>query len=366
MLQLGARPVSPSRPRVADDLLEIIELQKVGCQLTGSSLYADILDAVAVDLRGGGVSQRILGPYAAAPLGDAVLLRLLAAVHELVLRGDAPDLAAHYPSVGGTPGRRPGGPFLDAVREHEAEIASAMVRCVQTNEVGRCVPLLGGHLELGRLGLPLRVFEIGASAGLNLRFDHYRYVTATRSWGPVDSPLVFTDPFVGRAPDLDVAVQVVERRGSDPEPIDPTTESGRLRLRSYLWPDQPERRVRLDQALEVARRVPVEIERADAVSWTRSVLARPEPGTCTVLVHSIMFQYLSRPDRAELLDLIDGAGRRATPEAPLAWLRMEPGGDQAETRLALWPHGIDRIVARSPYHGPRATWSPTRAVVPAP
>ena len=46
----------------------------------------------------------------------------------------------------------------------------------QTNEVGRSAELIGGLLLFDReFGLPVRLFEIGTSAGLNLRAEHYRY-----------------------------------------------------------------------------------------------------------------------------------------------------------------------------------------------
>lgn len=346
------------------DLFETLELQRAGCELAGSPLYASVLDAVAADIRAGGTAARILGPHAEAPFGDAIVLRLLAAVHEVVLRGDAPALAAHYPSTGGVPGRRAGMAFLDAVAEHEDEVAAAMVRGVQTNEVGRSAVLLGGFLELARLGLPLRILEVGASAGLNLRVDRYRFTSrATPGFGPADSALVFEDAWAGRSPDLGLPLVVGERRGCDLAPIDPATEAGRLRLRSYVWPDQPARRARLDAALEVAATMPVPVDRADAVSWATAALAEPVPGMCTVLTHSIVFQYLSPDDRRRFLDLVDAAGARATPDAPLAWLRMEPGGEQAETRLTLWPDGPHETIARSPYHGPPVTWLPSRPVV---
>ena len=40
-------------------------------------------------------------------------------------------------------------------------------------------------------GRPLRLLEIGASAGLNLRFDRYRYEQDDEAWGPRDSPRGF-------------------------------------------------------------------------------------------------------------------------------------------------------------------------------
>jgi hypothetical protein len=43
-----------------------------------------------------------------------------------------------------------------------------------------------------------------------------------------------------------------------------------------------------------------------------------------------------------------GAGR---PDAPLAWLSMEPGADQAEVHLTIWPGGERRLIAQAGFHG---------------
>ncbi len=341
----------PDQPGVGA-LLETIENQRLGCELAGSPLYADLLDVVAADVVAGGVCAPLLAPLAGAPYGDAVILRFLAAVHRLVLEGGAPDLAVHYPSVGGTPGRAVGRCFLAEVARHRDRIAALLQLGVQTNEVGRSVPLLTGYLELAGRGLPLRILEVGASAGLNLRFDRYRYEAGGIGFGPVDSPLRFVEPWVGRAPDLARTIAVASREGADLDPIDPATEAGRLRLRSYLWPDQPQRRARLEAALAVAAATPVRVARADAVGWARDRLREPAPGCLTVVAHSIVFQYLTADDRVAFLAVLDEAGGRATPDAPLAWLRMEPGGDQAELRLTCWPGGPTELVARSSYHGP--------------
>jgi hypothetical protein len=354
--------VRPDEPGVAA-LLETIENQRVGCELAGSPLYADLLDAVAGDVAAGGVCAPLLAPLSTAPFGDAVILRFLAAVHLLVLEGEAPSLAAHYPSVGGTPGPGAGACFVDEVARHRDRLVGQLALGVQTNEVGRSVPLLTGYLELARIGLPLRILEVGASAGLNLRFDRYRYEADGMGFGPVDSPLRFVDPWLGRSPDLGRTIEIVSRAGCDLDPIDPGTEVGRLRLRSYLWPDQPQRRARLDAALEVAAAWPVAVDRADAVSWLRRTLDVPVPGCLTVVAHSIVFQYLSTDDRATCVALLDDAGSRATADAPLAWLRMEPGGDQAEVRVTRWPGGVTELVARSSYHGPPVVLAAGSAVL---
>jgi hypothetical protein len=292
-----------------------------------------------------------------APFGDAVILRFLGALHLLVLEGRAPALAAHYPSVGGVPGRGLGAAVRATAEEHREEIARRLTQGVQTNEVGRSAALLGGYLVLARLGLPLRVLEVGASAGLNLLFDRFRYVADDgAAYGPADSPLVFDRPWFFGRPDLGAPLVVAERRGSDVAPIPIDTEAGRQRLRSFVWGDQPDRLARLDGALAVARAHPPVVDQASAPVWLRAQLADPRPGCTTVVAHSIMFQYLSDRERREMLDAIDAAGRAATPEAPFAWLRLEPGGDQAELRLTRWPDGTTHLLARSSYHGPPVVW----------
>lgn len=339
------------------DLGETIELQRIGCELAGSPLYAEVLDAVATDVAEGGVCEELLAPWSEAAFGDAVVLRFLAAVHLAVLRGDEPALAAHYPSVGGVPGRGLGPCFLDAVERHRAELVDRLTWGVQTNEVGRSAALVGGFQEAARAELPLRILELGASAGLNLQFDRYRYRSDGAALGPTDSPLVFDEPWIGAArPDLRAMAPVVERRGCDREPIDPTQPAGRLRLRSLVWPDQPARRHRLDAAILVATTHRVVVERADACDWLAERLAAATPGRMTVVFHSIVLQYLAPSLRSELFAVLDGAGRRATAEAPLVWLRMEPGGDRAETRLTVWPGGATELLATSGYHGPPVAW----------
>ena len=81
-----------------------------------------------------------------------------------------------------------------------AELRSLLTQPPQTNEVGRAAALYGGLLQLvDAVPLPVRLFEIGASGGLNLRADHFRYDLADgTSFGAVDSPVVFDEAWSGQ------------------------------------------------------------------------------------------------------------------------------------------------------------------------
>ena len=339
-------------------LVTALRLQGQGCRHAGSDLYARILEVVADDAERGGICLRLLATDDEEPLASALPLRFLGAIHRIVLAGQEPELARHYPSAGGDAARDGLGPaFLAAVERHAAEIERRLGDGVQTNEVGRSAVLVGGYAEITRRsGLPLRVLEIGASGGLNLRWDRYWYATGSSTFGDPESPVRFTDVWEGSGPDLAVAMEVGERRGCDRSPIDATSEDGRLTLLSYLWPDQPERIERLDAALRIARRCPVEIDQADAPTWVEAQLASPRPGLATVLVHSIVLQYLPPEGRARLREVVESAGARATSDAPLHWLRMEPGGQWAELRLTSWPDGGEDILAHAGYHGRPVRW----------
>jgi hypothetical protein len=146
-------------------------------------------------------------------------------------------------------------------------------------------------------------------------------------------------------------VEVAERRGCDPLPVDPTGEEGRRTLLSYLWPDQVERLERMRAALEVAEQIPVRVERGAAVEWISDCLSRPAPGRATVVFHSIVMQYLSEAQREEFRAALEEAGSRADRQAPLAWIGMEPDGEAADVRLTTWPGGEECSIARAGYHG---------------
>jgi hypothetical protein len=100
----------------------------------------------------------------------------------------------------------------------------------------------------------------------------------------------------------------------------------------------------------------VPVERAGAAEWAERVLAERRPGVATVLFHSIVVQYLSPEEGTELHRTITAAGRLATSDAPFAWLFLEPGGEQTDVRLTLWPGGEERLLAHAGYQSSRVDW----------
>jgi hypothetical protein len=341
-------------------LVGVIGIYQLACSGMGSPFYADLLERMTADVVAGGPVGRFLGDHLDSSYEDAVPLRFLGGVHRLVLAGQAPELAARFPSVGGDGDAAAAWPaLLAALDAHADAIRDALTRPPQTNEVGRSAALVGGFLVVAReTGLPLRVLEVGSSAGLNLRFDRYWYESDGVSYGDPASPVRFSDLWAEGHPPFDAPITIAERRGCDRDPIDAGSEGGRLTLLSYVWPGQTERFTMLRAALDVARDVPVAIDRADIPDWLARQLDEPVPGRATVVFHSIVWQYLTDDERATAEAVLATAGDRATTDAPLAWLRLEPSPDltHTELRVTAWPVGEDRLLARGHYHLGPVEW----------
>ncbi len=330
-----------------------------------SRLYVALMRGAADDADAGGIVAAIFAGDPATP-GSVPQLRLLAALHHLVLSGGAPELEPYFPSAGGT--APPDGAWAVAQRvlvEHEAFIRERAGQTLQTNEPGRCVALYGGLLWLSeRHRLPIRLLEIGASAGLNLNAHHFRYVVGGLPLGDASSPLEFSEPWRGTPVADPVAaagrLAITERAGCDQAPIDPASQDGRLALRSYIWPDEPQRLAQVTHAATIAAQHPVAIEQCSAAAWLAMRLAHVRPDLLTVVSQSVVNQYLEDAERAAIRAAFASAGA-----GPLAWLTLEPppagsGVGSFELRCRERPEdngsGEARLLALAGYHGPPVVW----------
>lgn len=341
-------------------VLQALLFQSRATRAMGSELNAVILERAADDWRDGGPVRDLMAPWAAldqqGQFDGATPLRLIGALHELALAGLDPALSAAYDALDAEAIWAAAQP---AMVRHAARLAAFMTHEPQTNEVRRSICLLGGFLEIAKAtGLPLRCFEIAASAGLNLSWDRYRYRMGEATWGKPDADVVMDTDWTGPPPPTDAKVQVIERAACDRRPTDLTDPDQRRRLLAYIWADQTERLARIRAAIDVALANGVTVEAADAVDWTRAKVA-PRAGAATVLYHSVFWQYMPAASQAALAKLIADIGARATAEAPFAWLRMEPDPQNMlvmQVRLTLWPDGVERVLAEVHPHGAWVKW----------
>jgi hypothetical protein len=346
-------------------LTEAFERQTAWCR-EPSPFTARLLDHTARWLRSDAEAHAALAAIAADPLAAAVPLRWAGALHHLALRGLAPwaDL---------WPPRRDAAALQDTDFEtaiaaawhgQRAAVMAALAGPPQTNEVQRSAALLPGLLHVAAAtGLPLALLEIGASAGLNLWCERHGYDFGAWAWGDVQAPLQLRCDWRGPVPAVATApLHISSRAACDAQPIDLTQPGQALRLASFIWPDQAERLLRLRTAM--AASTPwlaaegVQVEAASAADFVARQLQQLRPGRATVLMHSVVWQYIDAAEQAAIERSVLQAGRRASVAAPLAWLRLEPvsarGG--VELRCRLWPGGEDRQLARAHPHVAWLEW----------
>jgi hypothetical protein len=254
-----------------------------------------------------------------APPGQRQPVLLFACVHDLLLVDGEDQLAAFYPNL--TAPADTGDPMpafrgFCAAHHHEL-VALLATRSTQTNEVGRCALLLPAFGIIAEEVGPLSHLDVGASAGLNLLLDrwHYRYQPGgdVGAPAPVDLVCGTLGPFeVPAAMPL-----VVERRGLDRNPIDVADPGARRWLEACLWPDQPDRFVRLRAALGVAATAGLEIRAGDAVPDTAALVmaAAVHP----VVTNTWVLNYLSPDERRGYLDALERCGR----QRDLSWVFAE-------------------------------------------
>lgn len=329
------------------------------CTAYGSPFTGQLLERFADDVQAGGPVAPLVANWPANPRADVVGLRLAGALHAAVLTGRDATLAAAYPRNDSDWSMDTVWPLARAFIAREADwVRDFLQFAPQTNETRRSIALLAGFLAFaGQWRGPIDMLEIGASAGLNLNWDQFRYETQSWSWGG-ESPVVIDTDWQGPPPATQHTLNIRSRAACDLNPLDIRDEAERLRLKSYIWPDQPDRLARFDGAVALALANDVRVERASADVWLREKLASRVGDAATLIYHSVFLQYPPREVREAIVTTIHEAGARASAEAPLAWVRLEPeavtdgvrNGLRFVIDLHTWPGGERRVLGYTDGH----------------
>ncbi|MCK0149570.1 DUF2332 family protein [Marivita sp. S6314] len=289
------------------------------------------------------------------PKGHSLPLRLASGLHALVLTGQDAALIAAYPPNAVSDAALQAA-LSDALQTHSPFLRNWITSPPQTNEVRRSAALIAGtHAIVAMTRVPeIHLSELGASGGLNLMFDQYALETAQGRLGPDTPALTLTPDWSGPLPKL-TGFTMQDRRGVDLNPLNPRDPADALRLRAYLWADQPDRLALTEAALAASAAA---VDRGDAVDWLERRLATAPAGRTHLITHTIAWQYFPAERQAKGTALIEAAGARATAVTPLAWLRMEAddGTRGAALTARVWPG--DRYIAlgRADFHGRWVDW----------
>lgn len=212
-----------------------------------------------------------------------------------------------------------------------------------------------GHWLTTRFGLPLHLSELGASAGLNLNWDHYALALPGRVLGRAKPALTLRPEWQGTAPVV-AQPRILSRAGVDLHPLDPVAD--RDRLLAYIWADQAARRARCIAALDLAARLPPGVVQGDAALWAKARLEQAVDGV-HLIYHTVAAKYFSAATATRLGAALARAGVAATADRPLAHLAMEWDGPApgAALTLHLWPEGQVIALGRADFHGRWVRWT---------
>ncbi|MFB9679337.1 DUF2332 domain-containing protein [Streptosporangium vulgare] len=253
------------------------------------------------------------------------------------------------------------GRFREWVVRHWAELReTVLARRTQTNEAGRCATLLP---VLAGLTGPLALVEAGASAGLCLYPDRYRYRYDDRPvLGPEDSPVVLACRTNGRVPVPTRVPEVVWRAGLDLNPLDVREEETSRWLECLVWPGQHERLARLRGAVRIVREDPPHLVKGDLNETLRDLVASAPREATVVVFHSAVLPYLEEGERDRFVAAVRGLPVRwisneGSPRLPSVLAGL--GRDLPEDRLAFLPALDGRPVAMAGPHGEWLDWLDT-------
>jgi hypothetical protein len=243
--------------------------------------------------------------------------------------------------------------FRDFVLTRWDDVTTVMqARRTQTNEPGRCAPLLPA---LAALPQSLALLEVGASAGLCLYPDRYayRYMVGGGEHQVGASPVELRCAADGPVPLPAAVPQIAWRAGLDLNPLDVRDDEDVRWLESLIWPEQSERFDVLRGAVEIARADPPRIVRGDLVRDLPALAAEAPDEATLVVFHTAVLGYVDATGRAAFTDTMHSL--HAT------WISNEMPGLVPGTDIDSAAHLIvlardQRPLALAGAHGQSLTW----------
>lgn len=353
-----------------------------------SRINAALLRGIAGDLEAGGpmasLVEQIIEQASARRqllLSAELPARLTTAVHAMALSAHN-ALAEVYPSVGGHGALHEVWPVArDAVGEQPARFVALALQPNRRTDPARAALLWAALAYLGaQHPEPVRLFDVGAGAGLMLAFDSYRQQVFGEEIGdpqsPVDLGHIWRTP-----PDVDFAAvpPIVDRRACDAFPGNPANPQYVRELMAFVAPDVPEEIARLTSACQYVAHQQLQVDKALASIWLPRGISWPRADAQSVIWHSDLVLSMSVPERTEFASQLLAAASRATDTSPFTAISFEPVGadvllyqdpvgaslysgdlqlnpNEYELRINRWPEGTSTVIASAEPNGDEATW----------
>ncbi|MFC5253078.1 DUF2332 domain-containing protein [Streptomyces nigrescens] len=321
-----------------------------------SPLYETLSQAVAR-------TPELLDLAAGTKPGQPAPNMLLGAVHHILRRGVQHPLASYFTGHEALEADRAAVLLADFCRRHAEQITRTIsTRSVQTNEVNRCAVLLPAFAALQQQldDRPIRIVDVGASAGLNLLWDRYTYdYDGHRLSLPASDPdTVLTCEIKGATPPLSLDVTRFARPvGIELNPVDVTDPEATEWLVSLTWPEQTTRMRTLNSALTLAARTPPTILAGRAEEHLADVVATApaDQHLCFVFSWSIYQIFGSPGGRERLVDTLAELSR----QRPLHEISIGHfGHDTPHMIMARHESGVSRsdVVAYCDVYGTWLDW----------
>lgn len=332
-------------------------------------LWADLVEQYCEFAEHARDESPCFGRWATAVADDPPVLDW---IRELPRIKQQPNLVFAAARWHGVPAPGPYAGLRRALLEDRGPIRETIrTRATQTNEPGRLATLAPVFAGLAaRTDRPLALLEVGASAGLCLYPDRYRY-----RWITADGPELTWDPSDGDRPrpvlsaDVDghfvpptAALTVAWRGGLDLNPLDVSDPEQVRWLETLVWPEQDERLRRLAQAVVIARADPPSLIRGNLRADLPDLLQEASRHGEVVVFHTAVLAYLPAPAREDFQDQMTElvhAGRchwvsnEGVPVLP----RISATAAGSPGRRTDFVLGVDgRAVARTHGHGAAMSW----------